>query len=118
MSFEYIPHKTMIGVRDRPILWPKPHSEEQVMFKEMSRNRRMRDLDLNPCIKETDASSKCMDENNYRKEMCTLYFIKYKNCRKFWNDVMMHRKRDGVTPYMPTAEERENMLNSLGRVPY
>ncbi|XP_010142649.1 PREDICTED: coiled-coil-helix-coiled-coil-helix domain-containing protein 7-like, partial [Buceros rhinoceros silvestris] len=33
---------------------------------------------------ETDASRKCMDDNNYNKDMCTAYFLKYKNCRKFW----------------------------------
>lgn len=35
-------------------------------------------------LKETDASRKCMDENNYKKDMCTIYFLKYKDCRKFW----------------------------------
>ncbi|CAH2285258.1 coiled-coil-helix-coiled-coil-helix domain-containing 7 [Pelobates cultripes] len=84
----------------------------------MSRNKRMRDQDLNPCMKESDASSKCMDDNNYQKEMCTIYFIKYKNCRKFWNEVMTKRRREGVTPYMPTAEERDNILRSFESVPY
>lgn len=85
-------------------------------IKEMT--RRMRDLDINPCLKESDTSSKCLDENNYKKDMCTNSFIKYRNCRKFWNHIMMNRKRDGVTPFMPTPEERENILNSLGSVPY
>lgn len=35
-------------------------------------------------LKETDASAKCMDDNNYNKDMCTDYFLKYKSCRKFW----------------------------------
>lgn len=35
-------------------------------------------------LKETDASRKCMDDNNYNKDMCTAYFLKYKSCRKFW----------------------------------
>ncbi|XP_053321955.1 coiled-coil-helix-coiled-coil-helix domain-containing protein 7 [Spea bombifrons] len=78
----------------------------------------VRARDLNPCLKESGASSKCMDDNQYRKEMCTLYFIKYKNCRKFWNEVMAKRRRDGVTPHMPAAEERESILTSLGSVPY
>ncbi|KAJ1191929.1 hypothetical protein NDU88_001242 [Pleurodeles waltl] len=44
----------------------------------------MRDHDLNPCLEETDASVKCMDDNNYKKELCNTFFMKYKNCRKFW----------------------------------
>uniref|UniRef100_A0A452I561 Coiled-coil-helix-coiled-coil-helix domain-containing protein 7 n=1 Tax=Gopherus agassizii TaxID=38772 RepID=A0A452I561_9SAUR len=51
----------------------------------MSRNvQRLRDHDTNPCLAETDASRQCMDDNNYRKDMCASYFLKYKNCRKFW----------------------------------
>ncbi|XP_026517905.1 coiled-coil-helix-coiled-coil-helix domain-containing protein 7 isoform X2 [Terrapene carolina triunguis] len=51
----------------------------------MSRNvQRLRDHDTNPCLVETDASRQCMDDNNYRKDMCASYFLKYKNCRKFW----------------------------------
>lgn len=37
-----------------------------------------------PLLKETDATTKCMDDNNYKKDMCTDYFLKYKNCRQFW----------------------------------
>uniref|UniRef100_A0A8C6YL32 Coiled-coil-helix-coiled-coil-helix domain-containing protein 7 n=1 Tax=Nothoprocta perdicaria TaxID=30464 RepID=A0A8C6YL32_NOTPE len=48
------------------------------------RAQQLRDHDINPCVAETDASIKCMDENNYDKSMCTDYFLKYKNCRKFW----------------------------------
>ncbi|XP_005993481.1 coiled-coil-helix-coiled-coil-helix domain-containing protein 7 [Latimeria chalumnae] len=85
----------------------------------MSRNvQKLRDQDINPCIAETDASRRCLDENNYDKAMCSLYFLKYKNCRKFWHNVMMQRRRDGVTPNMPTVEERKNILEAMGTVPY
>ncbi|XP_053571029.1 coiled-coil-helix-coiled-coil-helix domain-containing protein 7 [Bombina bombina] len=84
----------------------------------MSRNKRMRDNDVNPCLEETDASSKCMDDNNYQKDLCSNYFIKYKNCRKFWNAIVVQRRRDGVSPYMPGAEERKSILQTLGYVPY
>ncbi|KAL6040914.1 hypothetical protein STEG23_037890 [Scotinomys teguina] len=33
---------------------------------------------------ESDASTRCMDENNYDRERCSNYFLKYKNCRRFW----------------------------------
>ncbi|GAB5583983.1 coiled-coil-helix-coiled-coil-helix domain-containing protein 7 isoform X1 [Prionailurus iriomotensis] len=46
--------------------------------------RRLRDPDINPCLSESDASTRCMDENNYDREKCSTYFLKYKNCRKFW----------------------------------
>ncbi|XP_078543413.1 coiled-coil-helix-coiled-coil-helix domain-containing protein 7 isoform X2 [Lissotriton helveticus] len=85
----------------------------------MSKNvRTMRDIDLNPCLEETDASSKCMDDNNYKKDQCNNFFLKYKNCRKFWSAVMMQRRREGVKPTMPTAEERKIILESIGEVPY
>lgn len=35
-------------------------------------------------FKESDASTRCMAENNYDKESCSSHFLKYKNCRKFW----------------------------------
>ncbi|XP_006032478.1 coiled-coil-helix-coiled-coil-helix domain-containing protein 7 isoform X1 [Alligator mississippiensis] len=79
--------------------------------------QRYRDHDTNPCIVETDASRKCMDDNNYKKDMCTNYFIKYRNCRRFWQNIMVQRRRDGVKPDMPTAEEREKILKSV-EMPY
>nr|XP_025041938.1 coiled-coil-helix-coiled-coil-helix domain-containing protein 7 isoform X1 [Pelodiscus sinensis] len=88
----------------------------------MSRNvQRLRDHDTNPCMAvrlETDASRHCMENNNYRRDMCTSYFLKYKNCRKFWHAIMIQRRKDGVKPNMPAAEERENILKSMGRMPY
>ncbi|XP_023573493.1 coiled-coil-helix-coiled-coil-helix domain-containing protein 7 [Octodon degus] len=46
--------------------------------------KRLRDPDTNPCLSESDASTRCMDENNYNRERCSSYFLKYKNCRRFW----------------------------------
>ncbi|XP_064242906.1 coiled-coil-helix-coiled-coil-helix domain-containing protein 7 isoform X2 [Passer domesticus] len=84
----------------------------------MSRHaKKLRDHDINPCLAETDATTKCMDDNNYNKDMCTDYFLKYKNCRKFWHGIMMQRKRSGVKPEMPSAEERKKILESMGK-PY
>ncbi|XP_027745351.1 coiled-coil-helix-coiled-coil-helix domain-containing protein 7 isoform X3 [Empidonax traillii] len=84
----------------------------------MSRHaQKLRDHDINPCLAETDATTKCMDENNYKKDMCTAYFLKYKNCRKFWHGIMMQRRRNGVKPEMPPADERKKILESMGK-PY
>ncbi|XP_050826281.1 coiled-coil-helix-coiled-coil-helix domain-containing protein 7 [Serinus canaria] len=84
----------------------------------MSRHaKKLRDHDINPCLAETDATTKCMNDNNYNKDMCTDYFLKYKNCRRFWHGIMMQRKRNGVKPEMPSAEERKKILESMGK-PY
>ncbi|TEA10176.1 coiled-coil-helix-coiled-coil-helix domain-containing protein 7 isoform X1 [Sagmatias obliquidens] len=79
---------------------------------------RLRDPDINPCLLESDASTRCMDEYNYDKERCSAHFLKYKNCRKFWNSIMIQRRRDGVKPSMPTAAERDIILQAMGKMPY
>lgn len=80
--------------------------------------RRLRDPDINPCLLESDASARCMDENNYNRDMCSNYFLKYKNCRKFWNSIMIQRRQNGVKPPMPTAAERNEILGAMGKMPY
>ncbi|KAJ8279780.1 hypothetical protein COCON_G00068460 [Conger conger] len=80
--------------------------------------RKVRDQDSNPCIEESDGSRKCLDANNYNKDMCTAYFQRYKNCRKFWHEIMTTRRKGGVKPEMPTAEERQQILADIGRMPY
>ncbi|XP_021568708.1 coiled-coil-helix-coiled-coil-helix domain-containing protein 7 isoform X1 [Carlito syrichta] len=80
--------------------------------------RRLRDPDINPCLSESDASTRCMDENNYDRERCSTHFLKYKNCRRFWNSVMLQRRQNGVKPFMPTAAERDEILGALGKMPY
>uniref|UniRef100_A0A8D2GZ83 Coiled-coil-helix-coiled-coil-helix domain-containing protein 7 n=1 Tax=Urocitellus parryii TaxID=9999 RepID=A0A8D2GZ83_UROPR len=67
---------------------------------------------------ESDASSRCMNENNYDKERCSSYFLKYKNCRRFWNSIMIQRRQNGVTPSMPTAAERDEIMGAMGKMPY
>lgn len=85
----------------------------------MSKNvRKLTDLDINPCLEETDDSRKCLDANNYKKDMCSSYFIRYKNCRKFWHNIMTQRRRDGVKPDMPNADERQQILQAIGGKPY
>ncbi|XP_061569582.1 coiled-coil-helix-coiled-coil-helix domain-containing protein 7-like [Cololabis saira] len=69
-------------------------------------------------VTESDASQKCLDINNYDKSMCSMYFQRYKNCRKYWHGIMVQRRRVGVRPDMPTAAEREEMLTALGGKPY
>ncbi|KAM3593522.1 uncharacterized protein V6R79_014706 [Siganus canaliculatus] len=80
--------------------------------------RKVRNQDINPCIEESDASQKCLDANNYDKSMCSVYFQRYKNCRKYWHNIMLQRRRDGVNPDMPTAAERHELLAAVGGKPY
>ncbi|XP_054622016.1 coiled-coil-helix-coiled-coil-helix domain-containing protein 7 [Dunckerocampus dactyliophorus] len=85
----------------------------------MDRNaRKIRNQDLNPCIEESDASRKCLEVSNYDKNMCTAYFQRYKNCRKYWHNIMLQRRREGVRPDMPTAPERQDILSAHGGKPY
>lgn len=100
---------------DSQVFFRRPRDE---CLSRMSRHaKKLRDHDINPCLAETDATTKCMSDNNYNKDMCTDYFLKYKNCRKFWHGIMMQRKRNGVKPEMPSAEERKKILESMGK-PY
>ncbi|XP_069777567.1 coiled-coil-helix-coiled-coil-helix domain-containing protein 7 [Narcine bancroftii] len=80
--------------------------------------RKLRDEDINPCIEETDASKKCLEANNYTKDRCSSYFLRYKMCRKFWNGIMVQRRLNGVKPEMPTAKEREKILEEYKERPY
>ncbi|XP_065117853.1 coiled-coil-helix-coiled-coil-helix domain-containing protein 7 [Paramisgurnus dabryanus] len=80
--------------------------------------QKLRNVDINPCIEESDGSQKCLDAYNYDKNMCSAYFLKYKNCRKYWHAMMLQRRREGVKPDMPTAEERERIIAALGGKPY
>ncbi|XP_004697624.1 coiled-coil-helix-coiled-coil-helix domain-containing protein 7 [Echinops telfairi] len=80
--------------------------------------RRLRDPDINPCLSESDLSTRCLDENNYNRERCSAYFLKYKNCRRFWNSILVERRQKGVKPPMPTASERDEILKAMGKMPY
>ncbi|XP_072542997.1 coiled-coil-helix-coiled-coil-helix domain-containing protein 7 [Salminus brasiliensis] len=80
--------------------------------------RRFKNADINPCIEEIDGSQRCLDAYNYDKNMCSAYFLKYKNCRKYWQGVMIQRRREGIKPDMPTAKERDEIIAALGGKPY
>ncbi|XP_062235371.1 coiled-coil-helix-coiled-coil-helix domain-containing protein 7 [Platichthys flesus] len=80
--------------------------------------KKVRNQDINPCIEQSDASRKCLDVNNYDKSKCSAYFKTYKDCRKYWHNVMVDRRRNGVKPEMPSAAERLEMLAAIGGKPY
>ncbi|KAM7390906.1 hypothetical protein PAMA_008891 [Pampus argenteus] len=80
--------------------------------------RKVQNRDTNPCMEESFDSQKCLDAYNYNKRMCSAYFQRYKKCMKYWHNIMVQRRRDGVTPAMPTAAERQEMLAAVGGKPY
>ncbi|KJE93860.1 hypothetical protein CAOG_004584 [Capsaspora owczarzaki ATCC 30864] len=47
----------------------------------------------NPCQKETEASYKCLDENNYNRDMCGQFFDAYKACKQRWHDERAEARR-------------------------
>ncbi|XP_059156994.1 coiled-coil-helix-coiled-coil-helix domain-containing protein 7-like [Physella acuta] len=64
---------------------------------------------LDPCLKENEMTTQCMNENGYNGEMCKDFFENYRNCKKFWSWVMDQRKKQGIQPYLPPPEERESV---------
>ncbi|XP_033110079.1 coiled-coil-helix-coiled-coil-helix domain-containing protein 7-like isoform X1 [Anneissia japonica] len=62
---------------------------------------------------EADASYRCLHENNFDRDSCTKYFLNYKNCRKFWGNFALDRRRNGIKPALPAKEERDKILENL-----
>ncbi|XP_035562326.1 coiled-coil-helix-coiled-coil-helix domain-containing protein 7-like [Canis lupus familiaris] len=55
---------------------------------------RLREHDTNPCLLESDVSTRGRDENNYDRERWSTYFLNYKSCQKFWNSIMGPEKTE------------------------
>ena len=66
--------------------------------------KRFKDQRTNPCLKESKASMKCLDENNYDKNKCAMYFEAYKECKKSWNERKAARRRQGLPPNDPEMQ--------------
>lgn len=73
---------------------------------EKSREYRER---YNPCYTEERLSYKCLEKNNYDKEMCNEYFLNINICREFWDNIRRERRMKGIKPELPTASEREQI---------
>lgn len=72
--------------------------------------------DNNPCLKEQDLSYKCLNDNAYDRDKCSLYFQNYRNCKKFWQTVARLRRRDGIKPNMPPANERQPYIEKYRKL--
>ncbi|RLU26826.1 hypothetical protein DMN91_000623 [Ooceraea biroi] len=67
---------------------------------------RIKQEEMNPCYKEHLLSLKCLNSNQGQHKLCEVYFINYKNCKKFWSNVQSERRLKGIKPYLPPLEER------------
>ncbi|XP_054288150.1 coiled-coil-helix-coiled-coil-helix domain-containing protein 7 [Macrosteles quadrilineatus] len=65
----------------------------------------------NPCLRESQASLKCLDRNGYDNDKCQDFFANYKACLKFWTKVRRERRWKGIKPELPPLEEREAIRN-------
>ncbi|CAH1774705.1 unnamed protein product [Owenia fusiformis] len=84
-------------------------TNEQERQKRIQKVTRSNDDDKNPCMKEQKMSLKCLQDHNYDRDKCSIYFKNYKNCREFWSMIMKERNRKGISPSLPPAEERETI---------
>ncbi|XP_060830014.1 coiled-coil-helix-coiled-coil-helix domain-containing protein 7 [Bombus pascuorum] len=64
---------------------------------------------INPCLREYNISWKCLEDNKYETNNCTMQFENYKLCKKFWKEVVFNRKVQDIKPYLPLPEEREQI---------
>jgi len=79
--------------------------------------------EANPCLKEANESSMCMESHGYIRKIyqteCRLVFENYKACKKFWFGVKEKRKLLDRTPAMPTEKDQEDIKELLGdNLPY
>lgn len=80
---------------------------------------RVRNTDTNPCLRESQMSMDCMSRNGYDRDKCYDYFMNYRSCLNFWKKVAKQRRKQGIKPEIPPAEERaviwENFLKNRGK---
>merc|ERR1712198_573351 len=86
----------------------KSKSEKEYQ-QNIKRGSQLLNEEKDPCIKENKMTYKCLDENNYDRTACANYFENYKRCKTFWGQVRVDRRRAGIEPNLPPAEEREKI---------
>ncbi|EDX11280.1 GD14905 [Drosophila simulans] len=60
-------------------------------------------------IPEQELSFKCLNQNNFDRDKCEIYFANYNNCKEFWNKVKIERRAKGIAPYLPPLAERDGI---------
>ncbi|XP_063604447.1 coiled-coil-helix-coiled-coil-helix domain-containing protein 7-like [Penaeus indicus] len=87
----------------------KPSANESERQTNIRKASVLKHEEKNPCIKEHEQSYKCLDENNYNRDICAGYFENYKKCKEFWSNLRVERRRQGIEPNLPPPEERERI---------
>lgn len=64
--------------------------------------------DTNPCATERKLSLTCL-EKGHGKDGCQHYFENYRNCVKFWRQVVRERRATGKEPALPPPDLREQI---------
>lgn len=67
--------------------------------------------EVNPCVKESQLSMKCLTDKDYEKDSCQEFFDNYNHCKQFWLIIQRERKKRGITPHLPPVFEREQIKN-------
>jgi cytochrome c oxidase assembly protein subunit 23 len=73
-----------------------------------------------PCFSENALSMKCLQTNDYDYSKCQKYFANYKECKTFWMNVRLQRKRLGINPSLPPLVDRiamKKIFADTGKVP-
>ncbi|XP_063863472.1 coiled-coil-helix-coiled-coil-helix domain-containing protein 7-like isoform X1 [Scylla paramamosain] len=90
-------------------IWTEPSTTEEGRQKNIRRGSKLKHEEKNPCLKEHDMSFKCLEESSYNRNACGEYFENYKKCKEFWGNVRSERRRAGIVPHLPPAEERDKI---------
>ncbi|XP_077991464.1 coiled-coil-helix-coiled-coil-helix domain-containing protein 7-like [Glandiceps talaboti] len=103
---------TTTQARFKPLNLP-PDELEKKRRGPNTKAKRLTDADNNPCTVEANASFQCLHDYNFNRDSCMTEFYTYKNCKKFWNQVMAERRKNGVRPALPPAEERDSIRGGV-----
>ena len=77
------------------------------------------DENLNACIQEMKETQLCMEKNNYDRDQCVDPFYNYRDCQKFWHQIVVKRRRQRIEPELPPPHERKQIIDFLGdELPY
>lgn len=77
------------------------------------------DENLNACIHEMKETQLCMEKNNYDRDQCVDPFYNYRDCQKFWHQIVVKRRQQRIEPELPPPHERQQIKDFLGdELPY
>ncbi|KIY74128.1 hypothetical protein CYLTODRAFT_364491 [Cylindrobasidium torrendii FP15055 ss-10] len=79
--------------------FPTPEPDESTKvprdYKEQFKGR-LSSKFTDPCEAASKESMKCMDRNNYNRDLCQAYFKAYQECKKTWIEQRKEDRRKGI----------------------